>query len=87
MQITPDVLNALRLKEGYPFRYDEILVKVRLRNGWKLDAFTYRVTPTMQEDTDLPVSDRYRKLILNGAQDWGFSTSYQEHLDTFLKTA
>lgn len=87
MEISESVRDALRTKEGWPFRYEEVPVRVRLRNGWMADAFTYVVTRDMRVPWDLPVSKRYRALIIDGARAYGFTHRYQHQLHVLLKTA
>ena len=87
MEISDAVRDVLRTKEGWPFRYEEVPVRVRLRNGWMVDAFTYVVTRDMRVPWDLPVSERYRQIIIDGARACGFTHRYQQQLHTLLKTA
>ena len=88
LQITPAVQDALRVKEGFPYRYEEIEVEVHTAATQEaVRAVTYMVTPQHRLDVDLPVTDRYRALILAGARQFNFSTSYQEALRSKLQTA
>jgi len=88
MSITPAVQDALRVKEGFPLRYHEIEVIVHTAaTQASVRAVTYVVTPTHRLDVDLPVTDRYRRLILAGAKHFDFSKSYQRELHQRLRTA
>ena len=88
MKITSAVQDALRLKEGFPYRYAEIDIIVNTAStGASVRALTYVVTPENRLDTDLPVTTRYRDLILAGAQHFDFSASYQQDLQCRLHSA
>ena len=88
MSITPAVQEVLRVKQGFPLRYHEIDVIVHTASTQaSVRALTYVVTPTHRLDVDLPVTDRYRSLILAGAKHFGFSKSYQQELRGMLKAA
>ena len=88
MAITPAIRDALRLKEGFPLRYHEIEVIVRTASTQEpVRAVTYVVTTTHRLDVDLPVTVRYRRLILAGAKQFNFSESYQRELHQRLWTA
>ena len=88
IETTPAMQDALRLKEGFPLRYHEIEVVVLTASTQaSVRALTYVVTPTHCLDVDLPVTPRYRALILAGAKHFGFSESYQEALRNELRTA
>ena len=88
MSITPAIHDVLRVKEGFPHRYEEIDVDVHTASTQApVRALTYIVTPTHRLDVDLPVTARYRDFVLNGAKHFGFSTSYQEELRSKLRTA
>ena len=88
MSITEAIQDALRLKEGFPLRYHEIEVIVHTAATQEpVRALTYVVTPAHRLDVDLPVTARYRQLILDGARHFGFSKSYQRPLFiSFLST-
>ena len=87
LAISPEVLEALRAKEGWPHRYDEIAVEVVVPSGHRTSpALTYRVTPEHALPFDVPVSSRYRALILDGAKTARLSRAYQSHLRAMLKT-
>jgi len=87
LTISEDARLALRDKEGFPHRYDEIYVEVALpSNGEMILALTYRVTPEHRLAHDAPVSQRYRSLILGGAKAAQLSHTYQGHLHDILKT-
>ena len=88
MKITPAVQGALRLKEGFPHRYAEIDIIVNTAaTQAPVRAVTYVVTPEHRLDIDLPVTARYRSLILAGAKDLNFSKSYQQMLRRLLRTS
>ena len=86
--ITPAIQKILRVKEGHPHRYHEIEVIVRTASTQApVRAVTYVVTPEHRLDVDIPVTARYRDLILAGAQLFDFSKSYQRELHQRLRTA
>lgn len=88
MQVTPEVVECLRRKEGCPVRYDETTVAVRLpRSCHCIVAVTYRVTDEYSLPTDTLVHPTYRATILEGAQHWGFGRDYQKRLRRVLRTA
>ncbi len=88
MTITPAMQDALRLKEGFPLRYDEIEVIVHTAATQEaVRAVTYVVTPAHRLEVDLPVTAQYRALILAGAKHFDFSESYQHELQQRLRTA
>jgi transposase len=83
--ITPAVHAALQRKEGYPHRYQEILVTVEIPQEHKtVTAITYAVTDQHRLPFDLPVRPEYRETILQGAQDFRFSRHYQRQLHELL---
>lgn len=87
LAISPEAREALRAKEGWPRRYEETIVEVILpSNGKTLPALTYRVTPEHRLPVDVPVSPRYRALILDGAKTARLSRGYQSHLRRMLRT-
>ncbi|MCH7873295.1 MAG: gamma-glutamylcyclotransferase, partial [Planctomycetes bacterium] len=88
LTITPAVQDVLRFKEGFPLRYGEIDVIVHTTSTQaSVRALTYVVTPTHRLDVDLPVTARYRALILAGAKHFDFSKAYQQELRRKLRTA
>ncbi len=88
MSITPAIQDALRLKEGVPLRYHEIEVNVHTAaTQASVRAITYVVTLAHRLDVDLPVTARYRKLILDGAKAFGLTGMYQQRLRRVLRTA
>jgi len=88
MIISEAVRDALRVKEGYPHRYTELDVHVFSKKAKRpLRALTYVVTPEHRLDTDLPVTARYREIILAGARDFEFTQEYQDDLRQQLKIA
>ena len=88
MAITPAIRDALRVKEGCPHRYEEIDVIVHTAATQEhVRAVTYVVTPMHRLDDDLPVTERYRSLILAGAKDFDFSESYQQMLRRLLRAS
>jgi len=87
-EITPSVRTALRQKEGWPRRYEEIEVIVEVvSSGKTVTALTYIVAPDRRLDHDLPVSTKYRRLIIDAAEKHRFSPAYQRFLRQFLKTS
>ena len=88
MEITPAIQAALRVKEGYPRCYEEIEVNVGTASTQALvQAHTYIVTKSNQLEDDLPVTARYRDLIIAGANNFEFTKSYQEMLRNKLQIA
>ena len=88
MSISSAIQDALRVKEGFPLRYHEIEVIVHTAaTRAPVRALTYVVTPAHRLEVDLPVTTRYRALILAGAKHFGFSESYQHELQQRLRTA
>ncbi len=88
MSITPAIQDVLRVKEGFPRCYEEIDVSVHTASAQaSVRALTYVVTPQNRLDTDLPVTARYRKLILDGAKEFGLTGMYQQRLRRLLRTA
>ena len=87
LRISPEAQEALRIKEGWPHRYDEIDVEVVVPSSRKtIQPFTYQVTSAHRLPIDVPVSQRYRALILDGARAAHLSRNYQAHLRTVLAT-
>ena len=87
MTITPAARDALRIKEGCPHRYEEIdLIVHTASTQASVRALTYVVTPTHRLDVDLPVTDRYRALVLAGAKHFDFSEGYKQELRRKLRT-
>ncbi len=69
-------------------RYEETDVIVHTASTQaSVRALTYEVTTEHRQDIDLPVTARYRALILAGAKHFGFSESYQQELRRKLRTA
>ena len=88
MTITPAIQKILRVKEGHPHRYHETEVEVHTAlTQAPVRALTYVVTPEYRLDVDLPVTARYRALILAGAKNFRLSESYQQSLRSQLRTA
>ena len=88
VSITKAIQAVLRIKEGFPLRYKESRIIVNtVSTGEPLRAITYMVTPEYRLDVDLPVAARYRDLILDGAEQFGFSKSYQQELRHLLRAA
>lgn len=88
MRITSDVLRALNIKEGHPHRYIDLEVAIQVEGASApITAVTFVVHPELRLDYDVPVTQRYRDLILVGAQDAGLSPGYQKQLQHVLKTA
>lgn len=87
MEITPPIHEALLAKEGCPHRYEQTQVEVQVvATGQLLTAMTFVVSPSRSLSIDLPVTQRYRQLILEGAEVGGFSGAYQIQLDTVLRS-
>jgi len=85
LTITPEVREALRAKEGHPKRYEEVEVEViDPKSGRFVKAITYQVTLDYRLLFDVPVSTRYLKLVLDGAQAIPLSPSYQARLRSML---
>ncbi len=88
MTISGAARDALRLYEGFPHRYEEIEVIVHTASAQgSVRALTYVVTSEHRLDTDLPVTARYRDLILSGAKQFKFTEAYQNSLRDQLKIA
>ena len=88
MTISEAVRDALRLKEGFPQRYEEIEVIVHTASAQApVRALTYVVASEHRLDTDLPVTARYRNLILAGAKQFNFTEEYQNNLRHQLQIA
>lgn len=87
IEITPAIQDVLRVKEGFPHGYEEIDVDVDTASTQaSVRALTYIVTPAHRLDVDLPVTARYRDLILAGAKHFDFSVKYQRRLHRQLQT-
>ena len=87
MEITEAVRSALRVKEGWPDRYEEIEIEVIILPATtNVTAFTYVVNSTHRLNRDQPVSGDYRRLILGGARVAGLSAPYQTFLRRALKS-
>ncbi len=87
LNITEVVRSALRRKEGWPDRYEETEVEVIIppaKTG--VAAFTYVVNPELRLPVDMPVTEQYRRRILEGAIHLGLSQSYRRALGTILRT-
>ena len=86
IEITDSIRQALRRKEGWPVRYREIEVEVKIVDTDEIvDALTYIVTPEYRLPFDLPVTQRYRDLILEGAARFHFRQTYQRRLRRILR--
>ena len=86
IEVAEDVRSALRRKEGYPNSYLEFEIQVIIPSTKKtLPAFTYLVNPVHRLDRNLPVTRKYRQLILDGAKAVGLSKSYQTFLRRVLR--
>ena len=86
IQISPAVRDVIRAKEGWPDRYQEVVVEVLNRDRRQpLRAITYIVNPDHRLDVDMPVTPRYRRLVLEGAKAAGLSKFYQEQLARLLR--
>ncbi len=86
--ITPAIQTALRVKEGYPRRYEEIEVNIHTASAQApVQALTYIVTTAHQLEDDLPVTARYREIILTGAIHFDLTKPYQKMLRTKLQIA
>ena len=86
MEISSTVRSALRVKEGWPVRYEETEVEVIVPPAkTSVIAFTYVVNPTHRLNRDQPVSGDYRRLVLGGARVAGLSAPYQTFLRRALK--
>ena len=85
LTVTPDVVEALRVKEGHPRRYKETEVQViDPKSGKFINAITYRVTMDYQLLFDIPVSTRYLSFVLEGAKAIPLSPDYQASLRSML---
>ena len=88
MQINAEVHDALRRKEGCPFRYHETEVIVQIpQNGEIISAMTYVVSDKHRMSRNMPVSSNYRDAILRGASTFRFSRKYQAKLRSLLRCA
>lgn len=86
--ITPAIQDVLRIKEGYPHRYEEIEVIVHTASTQGgVRAITYVVTPQHRLDVDLPVTARYRDFVLDGAKQFNLTNEYQKKLRSLLRVA
>jgi hypothetical protein len=84
----PIVREVLRLKEGHPHRYAEIeIVVTPFGKQRTVRAFTYIVTHQFALHFDVPVTQEYRRLILEGAASHRLSPHYQKHLRRILRTS
>jgi hypothetical protein len=87
MTVTPSIREVLRLKEGHPHRYAEIeIVVTPFGKQRTVRAFTYIVTHQFALHFDVPVTQEYRRLILEGAASHRLSPHYQKHLRRILRT-
>ncbi len=87
MKISPAIREALRAKEGWPVRYQEVMVNVMIRDRREpIRALTYIVAADHRLDVDMPVTPAYRRFVLDGARAAGLSKSYQEQLARTLRT-
>jgi hypothetical protein len=86
MTVTPSIREVLRLKEGHPHRYAEIKIAVAPFGKQRtVRAFTYIVTHQFALHFDVPVTQEYRRLILEGAASHRLSPHYQRHLRRMLR--
>jgi hypothetical protein len=86
MPVTRPIREVLRLKEGHPYRYAEIEIAVTIcGRPRKVRAFTYIVTPRYCLPFDVPVTQEYRRLILEGAASHQLSPRYQQQLRRMLR--
>lgn len=86
MTVTPSIREVLRLKEGHPHRYAEIEIAVApLGKQRTVRAFTYIVTHQFALHFDVPVTQEYRRLILEGAASHQLSPRYQKNLRRLLR--
>ena len=86
--ITPAIQDVLRIKEGYPHRYEEIEVIVHTASTQGgVRALTYVVTLQHRLDVDLPVTARYRDFVLDGAKRFNLTNEYQKKLRSLLRVA
>ena len=86
--ITPAIQDVLRIKEGYPHRYEEIEVIVHTASTQGgVRAITYVVTLQHRLDVDLPVTARYRDFVLDGAKRFNLTNEYQKKLRCLLRVA
>jgi len=84
--ITKPIQDALRIKEGYPHRYEETEVIVHTAGTQEpVRAITYVVSPKHRLDVDLPVTARYRDFVLNGAKQFNLTNEYQKKLQDLLQ--
>jgi len=85
-ELTKLARHALRVKEGWPVRYEEIKIEVKIVDTDEIvDALTYIVTPEYRLPFELPVTRHYRDLILEGAARFDFSQTYQRRLRRVLR--
>ena len=86
--ITQPMRDALRVKEGYPRCYQETEVIVHTASTQEpVRAITYVVSPKHRLDVDLPVTERYREFVLNGAKQFKLTRKYQKMLNDLLQVA
>ena len=87
MEISSAIREVLRIKEGWPDRYQEVEVEVLVNDADEpLRAIIYIVAPDHRLDVDMPVTPRYRRIVLDGARAAGLSDLYQEQLAGLLRT-
>jgi len=74
MTITTTAMEAIKIKEGWPVRYIDQEVSVQV-DGKKrpIEATTFIVQADHRLEHDVPVTARYRNLILMGAEAAGLN--------------
>lgn len=81
LSIPIPMLHLIRRKEGFPFRYREVLVRVKDETTGQCHlALTYQVAPRHRRDLDVQVCESYRNTILVGAMSHRLSREYQKML-------
>lgn len=72
-------LYKIDMREGAPFYYEQLKVKVEdVKTGELIDVTTYKVIPQMEAPWDIDPSEDYMNVISEGAAD--LSPEYQDEL-------
>ena len=88
--LTRDGYDALWASEGGAMErpgYEETVVQARVGDEMVVDAITLRAAPWMRLRRDAPPSARYKKLIVDGANELGLSPGYIARLSDLPATS